>query len=231
MRVLTVPQPMASLAGLGLLRFVPVPEPTAYRGEVAIVGTPGFDWRPQTEALNERWDRLGTPVELDEAEPRLAFRDDTIETGFEPGAWTSRNTKWVSAIDARILAGALVVDCLPVFRHDDPAGRECVVAHDGESLDHVIPVDPNGDDPYLEASKLRLIRDISDQAAYADFTGTPWVLLLECAQWCTDRCPNCWGEGSFPWQNPCLYCDGDRAVCEEVPFVPAPGQLLDTWRP
>ena len=79
---------------------------------------------------------------------------------------------------------ALVV---PITDHADIGDPECIVAHDDGTLDHCIPTHAPPPGPsnivHLDAPEIsdgvHLIRDITDQRPYGDFTPGRFAWLLE----------------------------------------------------
>jgi len=73
------------------------------------------------------------------------------------------------------------------------------------------------------------IADVSDQRPYGDFTPGRWAWILDDVKSTTERCPLCWGSGSWPYplRQCCPACRGTLACGP----VPAKGQRgLWNWQ-
>ncbi len=73
--------------------------------------------------------------------------------------------------------------------------------------------------------------DYSDQLPFGDFTPGRYAWMLKDIRSVADRCPLCWGEGSWPsfTMQVCPLCRGTRGVASHVPARGRQG--LWNWEP
>lgn len=83
-----------------------------------------------------------------------------------------------------VVAVARITDVVPITTHANLGDPECIVAHGDGSLDHCIPEDTDVNGPQHITGSLvpdgaHLIRDISDQPPYGDWSPGRWAWRLD----------------------------------------------------
>lgn len=211
MKTITLRQPFASLAAIGVKTIETRSWSTRYRGRLVIhaakqqpehshqVG----DWR------SYRYYALDGRSVPDAPQARMYRRDV---------GWATRPELPVMLPLGAIVATCELVNVVPITRLDDDAGH---------TEDRVI------DMPLFRG--LHLLRNhedavIEDQRPYGDFRPGRFAWLLSDIKPTTERCPLCWGTGTYPpmMRQVCALCRGKRS-CDPVPAKGRHG--LWEWSP
>lgn len=166
-KALTVRQPWASLIAHGVKQVETRTRPTNHRGPLAIHA--GLH-RPVEGAEDGGW-----------------WWQWDVDHGIIVNQNAHPRREEFPAPLGAIVAVADLVDCIPITTHASIGDPECVVAHDDGTIDHAIPATPPPpgptnvvrlDEPDIPDG-VHLIRDISAQAPYGDFTPGRWAWILQ----------------------------------------------------
>jgi hypothetical protein len=195
MKALTIRQPWASLVATGVKTIETRSWSTKYRGPLAIhAGKVGaaFQMHPEWdawEALAEFWG---------ETDGEGLWHECAAGEGYQEGYRTPPF--------GAVIATCELVDVLPISLIDHDAGR---------TEDRVV------DMPLFRGLHLRRDREdvvIEDQRPYGDFAAGRFAWMLADIKPTTQRCPLCWGAGSWPYftRQVCPLCCVKK-VTEPVP--------------
>lgn len=145
------------------------------------------------------------------------FRDD------EPGVWKVPCDPPMAR--GAVVASATLTDCIPIVdRMDPPPQTGPYLEVGGGYLWGLGATPPDG-------------ADLRDQLRFGDFTPGRYALLLDDVKPTTERCPRCWGEGSWTGAMPhtearatfpCSTCKG-RSTCDPVPMKGRQGLWVPEW--
>jgi hypothetical protein len=174
-KFLTIRQPWASLIAVGAKHIETRPFSTKYRGPLAIHAGKHRPTVKEACDLNEAWQEVEAPVEIDEfnltngCDLALTLRDDTIESAFEPGSWTSANTRSVWMPLGAVVAVCDLVDVVPIrfctmdYAHVCHSGAELLLHSDIAR-------------PWADGETEHIV---TDQLPFGDFTPGRFAWILD----------------------------------------------------
>lgn len=237
MKAITVRQPHASLVAMGVQRMVTTSWPTKHRGRLVLHAAAR---PPEVEMMED-----GPAGEITDGDGEvLAQWAYTPPMDFVPGKVPPTNLRWWLATREHnmlpetmplgfVVATCELVDCAPVGgSHDfstglyegaapDYAGHTVVVHHEalGSMAEELVV-----DDPAHGAALA------NDQLPFDNFAPGRYAWVLDDVRPVEERCPACWGFGSYPHLTRmlCRLCWGKLKVGP----VPATGKRwLWDWEP
>jgi hypothetical protein len=206
MKAITLQQPWASLVAAGATNIVTQAWQTEYRGRLAIHAAGDISTDVRLRVLNQRVKSYNHSYEGGDS----AILNALYSAGFKDTSQLPLGA---------VIATCELVDMAPIggatdFRtgivdgdEGDYPGRSVVVVHD----DGVV---------LLDAADQHVI-DITDQKPYNDFAPGRFAWILGDVKPVEERCPLCWGEGSWPhfMRQVCPLCKVKRVTAP----VPARG--------
>jgi len=191
MKALTLHQPLASLIAIGIKTIETRSWSTRYRGRLAIHSSASIPGLPRGQRIS-----VGD-YEIENDTPRGCAKQYLLRG---PIDWPYRLPL------GAIVATCELMDVVPITHLDEDAGH---------TEDRVI------DMPLFRG--LHLLRNhedavIEDQRPYGDFRPGRFAWLLSDIKPTTERCPLCWGTGTYPpmMRQLCALCRGKQS-CESVP--------------
>ena len=189
MKTLTLHQPWASLVAVGAKTIETRSCPTKYRGRLAI-----------------------------HAATRKPTMDDVYAPTLAEGWRRLDGAGLVPLPLGAIVATCKLVDVVPILAPgEDPSpGVDRYVPHVAETQRGAL-WHWKGKNCYAATPRWD-VTDVSDQRPYGDFTPGRYAWILADIKPTTERCPGCWGRGSWPYplRMCCPVCKA-KLVCDPVP--------------